>query len=58
MEFTLRKFISVTKYVVKMQFLGPRYHLGIPIAREFEIEMTETHWEEEEPSITQYRENV
>ena len=33
--------ISVKKYVSKMPFLGPRYHLGIPIAPESEIRRVE-----------------
>ena len=37
--------------------LGPKYHLGIPIAPELEMATSGILWEEEEPSSSQYLEN-
>ena len=34
----------------KIAILGPKYHLGIPIAPESEMATNGIHWEEEEPS--------
>ena len=40
-----------------MPILGPRYHLGIPIAPESEMATSGIHWEEEEPSNMDYLKN-
>ena len=40
-KFLFPNWISVPRYVSNMPFLGPRYHLGIPIAPESEMRRVE-----------------